>query len=106
LGRNQKTGEIAALKQFPKSKSQIDQTAKAELLFGRTLFPKVNGKLQFAIDPKDNPGIRQIARLIDDIDENKDYWLVYEVGSHSLSKHLFDVKGEFYKGERIYHVQH
>ena len=32
--------------------------------------------------------------------------MVYEVGSHSLSKHLFDVKGEFYKGERIYHVQH
>ena len=50
--------------------------------------------------------MRSIAKLIDDIDEPKDYWLVYEVGSHSLSKHLFDVKGEFFKGERIYHVQH
>lgn len=50
--------------------------------------------------------MRNIAKLIDDIEENKDYWLVYEVGSQSLSKHLFDVKGEFYKGERIYHVSH
>ena len=58
------------------------------------------------MDPHQYPGMKQIAKLIDDIDETKDYWLVYEVGSHSLSKHLFDVKGEFFKGERIYHVQH
>jgi hypothetical protein len=44
--------------------------------------------------------------LIDDIEDQKDYWLVYEVGSHSLTKHLFEVKGEFYKSERIYHIQH
>jgi serine/threonine protein kinase len=33
-------------------------------------------------------------------------WLVYEVGSQSLSSILFNVKGEFYKGERIYNVAH
>ena len=33
-------------------------------------------------------------------------WLVYEVGSKSLSRLLHDVKGEFYKGERIYNVKH
>jgi len=48
--------------------------------------------------------MKSIAKLIDDIEEGKDYWLVYEVGSYSMSKHLFDVKGEFFKGERIYHV--
>lgn len=52
------------------------------------------------------PGIMSIAKLIDDIEDHKDYWLVYEVGSSSLGKHLYDVKGEFFKGERIYHVQH
>jgi serine/threonine protein kinase len=47
-----------------------------------------------------------IARLLDEIEEKQDFWLVYEVGATSLSKHLFDVKGEFYKGERLYLVNH
>ena len=32
--------------------------------------------------------------------------MIYEVGSLPLSKLLYDVKGEFFKGERIYHVHH
>lgn len=40
------------------------------------------------------------------VEETKDNWLVYEVGSSALSKHLFDVKGEFHGGERIYGVKH
>lgn len=52
------------------------------------------------------PGIKFIAKLLDEIDDSKDFWLVYEVGSSSLNKHLFEVKGEFYKGERIYLVNH
>ena len=47
-----------------------------------------------------------IARLLDEIEEKQDFWLVYEVGATSLSKHLFEVKGEFYKGERLYLVNH
>ena len=35
---------------------------------------------------------------------SKDHWLIYEVGGKSLSKMLFDIRGEFYKGERIYIV--
>ena len=64
------------------------------------------GKIQYELDPSFYPGIKYIARLLDEIDENKDFWLVYEVGSSSLGKHLFEVKGEFYKGERIYLVAH
>ena len=56
--------------------------------------------------PTREPGIKNISRLIDEIDEGKDYWLAYEVGSSSLTKHLYDVKGEFFKGERVYHVHH
>eukprot|EP00347_Sterkiella_histriomuscorum_P015995 403354901 len=108
LAKNLKTNELAALKQFPKTKSLIDQTARVEVALGRIMFPKhpQTGKTGYGLDPQQYPGLRSIAKLIDDIDEPKDYWLVYEVGSHSLSKHLFDVKGEFFKGERIYHVQH
>ena len=60
----------------------------------------------YAIDPALHPGMKSIARLIDQIEDKQDLWLVYEVGSHSLSRHLADVKGEFYKGERIYNVSH
>jgi hypothetical protein len=31
-------------------------------------------------------------------------WLVFEIGGHSLSKSLYDLKGEFFKGERVYSV--
>ncbi len=71
------------------------------------MFPRnTQDVIEYGLDPKEYPGIVHIAKLLDDIDETKDYWLVYEVGANSLSKHLYDVKGEFYKGERIYHVQH
>ena len=44
--------------------------------------------------------------LIDQISDKQDFWLVYEVGSNCLGKLLVDVKGEFYKGERIYNCSH
>jgi len=60
----------------------------------------------YAVDKTEHPGIMSIARLIDQIEDSKDVWLVYEVGGIPLGKSLCDVKGEFYKGERIYKVQH
>ena len=57
-----------------------------------------------ALDDKKNPGFNSIAKMIDQIEDNKDVWLVYEVGDYCLGKHLSEVKGEFYKGERIYKV--
>jgi predicted restriction endonuclease len=50
--------------------------------------------------------MQHIARLLTTVEDSKDAWLVYEVGSSPLSKYLFDVKGEFYRGERIYNVMH
>jgi serine/threonine protein kinase len=108
LAKNDKN-EIVALKQFPKGKAnhQVDSTAKVEVNFGRSLFPlSDSGKIHNGLESNEFPGIDSIAKLLDDIEEAKDYWLVYEVGSSCLSKHLYDVKGEFYKGERIYHVHH
>ena len=45
-----------------------------------------------------------ITNFIDQIEEIRDMWLVYEVGPACLRKVLNDVKGEFHKGERIYRV--
>jgi len=81
LAKRTDTGETVALKQFPKtsSKSGIDPTAIAELSFGRLLFPKLmsaGGKISYGLDPSFFPGIKFIARLLDEIEEPKDFWLV------------------------------
>lgn len=96
------------MKQFPKLKSSsgIDQSAKAELDFMLKLFPRDNHSLGNSLDPQKYPGIKSITKLMDVVEDSKDLWLIYELGGQSMSKLLFDVKGEFHKGERIYHVQH
>ena len=53
---------------------------------------------------KNHQGLKNIAALIDNHSTRSDQWLMFEMGGQSLSKMLFDVKGEFYKGERIYAV--
>lgn len=45
--------------------------------------------------------------LLDSVEEKKDLWLIYELcKGRTMNEHMFDVKGEFYKGERIYMVNH
>ena len=45
--------------------------------------------------------------LVDCIEEKKDLWLIYELcPGRTLNELCFEVKGEFYKGERLYKVQH
>jgi len=109
------TGRKVALKQFPKPKSStgqsiygagvLDPTAKIEIEMGRMLFPENNAAHSgYSIDPVEFPGILKIARLFAVLEETKDVWLAYQVGGKCLTNHLFEVKGEFYKGERIYGV--
>jgi serine/threonine protein kinase len=41
------------------------------------------------------------------VEDKKDLWLIYEVCKGSnLNECLFEVKGEFFKGERVYGVKH
>lgn len=61
-------------------------------------------KRNYALDPIEFPGIKSICKLIDIIDDKHDLWLAYEVGSACMSKILHEVKGEFFKGERVYNV--
>lgn len=44
--------------------------------------------------------------LIEKVEETHDIWLCYQLDGKSLNSSLFSVKGEFYKGERIYNVQY
>lgn len=88
--------EKVAIKQFPK-RGQKDNSALIEQQMAEQLFDGKNDK---------HPGLKSIARLLQVIEETKDVWLAYEVGKSPLTKHLFHVKGEFYRGERIYSVLH
>ena len=41
------------------------------------------------------------------VEDKKDLWIIYEVcPGKNLNEALFEVKGEFFKGERIYMVHH
>jgi serine/threonine protein kinase len=52
-------------------------------------------------------GSEHIAILEDSVEDKKDLWLIYEVCSgRNLNECLFEVKGEFFKGERVYGVKH
>lgn len=90
-------GNQVAVKQFPKQKGQkgLDPSARVEAHVSELLF---NGS--------SHKGLNSIAKLFQVIEEPKDSWLVYEVGAAPFSKHLFEVKGEFFHGERIYNVRH
>mmetsp|Transcript_47529 Transcript_47529/g.62858 ORF Transcript_47529/g.62858 Transcript_47529/m.62858 type:complete len:167 (+) Transcript_47529:1638-2138(+) len=73
---------------------------------GRLLFSENSVYSGYSINPKEFPGILKIAKLHAVLDETRDVWLSYQVGGSCLTNLLFEVKGEFYKGERIYGVQH
>jgi len=52
-------------------------------------------------------GGENICRLLNYVEDKKDLFLIYEVcNGKTMNEHLFDLKGEFYKGERIYFVNH
>ena len=49
-------------------------------------------------------GRDNIALLLEKIEDENDIWLCYTLEGKSLNSNLFQVKGEFFKGERIYSV--
>lgn len=56
---------------------------------------------------KTTGGGEYVCRLLNFVEDKKDLWLIYEVCSgKTMNEALFEVKGEFYKGERIYMVHH
>ena len=46
-----------------------------------------------------------IPKIFDVYEDNNDLWFSFEKGGTSLSSLCFKIKGEFEKGERIYHIQ-
>ena len=46
-----------------------------------------------------------IPKIFEYFEDNNDLWFSFEKGGISLSSLCFKIKGEFEKGERIYHIQ-
>lgn len=89
-------GPVYAIKQFPKKQSSVS-SSQVEI----EIFETLNCEAL-----SDHKGHEYISHLVEKIDEKKDVWLVYELGGNALSKMLFEVKGEFHNGERIYFINH
>lgn len=99
LGIEKKTGKKVAVKQILKGAGTESQ--KKELYYGQMLFGRDGLPVE---EVRRYPGIKNIASFLEHKTTRHDEWLVSELGGKTLSKHLFDIKGEFFKGERIYRV--
>lgn len=53
-----------------------------------------------------HPANSLIAKLLEVKTDNRDIWVVYELGGISMAKALFKMRGEFVKGERMYKIEH
>jgi|EP00942_MAST-04A_sp_MAST-4A-sp1_P007162 dual specificity tyrosine-phosphorylation-regulated kinase 2/3/4 len=61
-----------------------------------------NNAWLWKVNPSIYPGIRSIAKLITTIDTSTDLWLVFEKCGIPLTELLWELKGSFHKGTRIY----
>jgi serine/threonine protein kinase len=97
LGVSNTTGQQVAMKQFPKQGGKFDSSAGVEI--------QIQARLQDQMTK--TPGGDNVCLLLDYVEDKKDLFLIYELClGKTMNEHLFDVKGEFYKGERIYLVNH
>lgn len=105
LCKKHNSNQLVAIKQFPKShKNEINyRSGMSELAFNQR-FVDIN--CEPLEEFENHPGMRSLCKLINVIDEKNDLWLVFELCGQPLSKFLFQTKGQFFKGERIYEVQH
>lgn len=95
----QRDGQLYAMKQFPKSgtgATKFDPSAYVELQMAQLIRQHSTREEQDSI-----------CMMIESVDDKKDLWLIYElVEGRTMNELLFDVRGEFYRGERIYMVHH
>ena len=104
LCQDKQTGQLVAVKQFPKCKSNETNLKSGIQEYGlNKKFFNADGSPNFMLEG--HPGIISLCRMFKALEDKSDLWLVFELCGQPLSKILFKQKGTFYKGERIYEVQ-
>lgn len=95
----QMTAKLYAVKQFPKCKQNEHnyKNVKDEIKINKIFFADRRWQ--------NHPGLQSICRLIDCQENKYDIWLVFELGGQPLNNLLYNTKGKFYQGERIYEVK-
>ena len=84
------------MKQFPKANNKSDTSAQVEI--------QMHNLIRNHSTEEDR---QDICMLMDSVEDKKDLWLIYELcEGKTMNEHMFDVRGEFFKGERIYMVHH
>jgi len=112
LGLCKRTGRKVAIKQMAKTGG--GDSKRNDIYYGQLLF-KDGGepREEFKVYPGSflmilllnyEIGIRNISSFIDFKSTKSDDWHISELCGKTLSSLLFDIKGEFYKGERVYGV--
>jgi serine/threonine protein kinase len=66
------------------------------------MFYNHSGQLYAAY--RDHPGVDSLCLLLAHQEDKYDLWLVYELCGQPLNKVLYETKGQFFNGERIYEV--
>jgi len=104
IGQN---GKAVAVKQVAKGttgkKRSDTESARKEIFFGSYLFHE-GGEPKFS--PEKCPGMLHLTRLLGHFETKRDIWLVMDYGGTSLTKSVYEIKGEFHKGERLYRANH
>ncbi|EQC26263.1 CILIATE-C4 protein kinase [Saprolegnia diclina VS20] len=114
-----KTSAAFALKQIPKDEALMSNavaSAITEARVGTTLFAGVDvvgDKLRQRLPPSSSssssakgPQLECIAQLYRVIETKHDLWLLFEQGGETLHNMLFEIKGDFYQGSRVYKILH
>jgi|EP00945_MAST-04E_sp_MAST-4E-sp1_P008673 serine/threonine protein kinase len=125
--KNAKSGRSYAIKQLVKGSSADAKrninTGLNEQWFGRMWFSE-GGRIRnqlgiceamapeegrsegdkwlWKVNPSKYPGVFSIAKLVTTIDTSQDLWLVFEKCGLPLTELLWELKGSFHKGTRIY----
>jgi len=94
-----------AVKQFPKcAKNESNyQSGLAEMKMQRLFYNNITGQPHSMY--AGHPGLNSLCKMLDSQEDKHDLWIVYELCGKPLSKMLFQTKGQFYRGERIYEVK-
>jgi serine/threonine protein kinase len=91
------------------NKSAIS-AAKTEITMAALLFPEENVAHRANGDEQQRFCIHRasscLAQLLNSVETSRSLCLVFERGGACLNKALFQMKGEFFKGERIYNIRH
>ena len=93
LGKNNRDNNLVAIKQISKKniKNDVGFFARKEIEI-----------FNFLSNIEQNSNI---IKLLDYIEDNNDFWLIFEKGGHNFANLLYKIKGDFLGNERIYCIQ-